>query len=185
MTQNEVVKATAKNVDEMTRDELREVAREMSIAGRGSMTKAQLLEAVKERVAEQEEAHDDEKEYCEAGAAVEVAEPAGDAENKLPEVDSKKMKYIETAEVGMTVAFKTPWGKVKSARIAKRSTSRRMFLLVTKYGQEFKVPFESILWVKVSPEKRWPAYIIKMFKSNVEGGTNEQKGKGGESGLKA
>lgn len=78
----------------------------------------------------------------------------------------KKQKYIEDAKVGTLVAFKTDTGKVKSAMIMKRSTSKRRFLLETKYGAKYKVSFDDVLWVRTN--KRWPKGIFQLLRGNVE-----------------
>lgn len=74
----------------------------------------------------------------------------------------KKQKYVDDAQVGTLVAFKCDTGRVKSAMIIKRSTSKRRFLLETKYGAKYKVSFEDVLWVRTN--KRWPKGIFKLLR---------------------
>lgn len=82
----------------------------------------------------------------------------------------KKKKYVEDAKVGTLVAFRCDTGKIKSAMIVKRSTSKRRFLLETKYGAKYKVSFDDVLWVRTN--KRWPKGIFKLMR----GETTEQIG---------
>lgn len=75
---------------------------------------------------------------------------------------AKKRRYIEDAQVGTLVAFRTDTGRVKSAMIKKRSTSKRRFLLETNYGAKYKVSFDDILWVRTN--KRWPKGIFQLLR---------------------
>ena len=87
---------------------------------------------------------------------------------------SNKVKYVENAEIGTIVAFKLPDGRVKSAKIERRSTSRRKLKLVTQYGAEFVVPYEDIIWVRTT--KRWPKGVYNLLKGKVaenESGSKE------------
>lgn len=83
---------------------------------------------------------------------------------------AKKQKYVDDAKVGTLVAFRCDTGKVKSAMIIKRSTSKRRFLLETQYGAKYKVSFDDVLWVRTN--KRWPKGIFKLLR----GETTEQIG---------
>ena len=73
----------------------------------------------------------------------------------------------------MIVAFRLPTGKVKAAKLMKRSTKKRLLKLETEYGAEFIVPFEDVIWVKTG--RRWPRGIynlLKGIKENEEGKKN-------------
>lgn len=94
-----------------------------------------------------------------------VKTPEQIAEEEAKRVENKK-RYIENAKVGTIVAFTTEDGKVISAMIEKKSTSRRKFMLKTAYGAEFKVDFDDVLWVRTN--KRWPKGIYQLFKKNVK-----------------
>ena len=78
------------------------------------------------------------------------------------EREAKKKAYIEDAKVGVLVAFKTSDGKVKSAMIKKRSTKNRKFKVETKYGAEFIISFDDVLWVRTN--KRWPKGVYQLLK---------------------
>lgn len=77
-----------------------------------------------------------------------------------------KLGYIEGAKIGTLVAFKTDTGTVKSAMIVKRSTKKRKFKLETKYGAQFIVSFDDILWVRTN--KRWPKGVYQLLKGISE-----------------
>lgn len=140
------------NLEKKTRDELRVIAKELDIKGRGHMTKEQLVQAIA------------------SATGSEAAETSDDVSS-----GSNKAKYVENAEVGTIVAFKLPDGRVKSAKIERRSTSRRKLKLVTQYGAEFVVPYEDIIWVRTT--KRWPKGVYNLLKGKVaenESGSKEE-----------
>ena len=88
--------------------------------------------------------------------------------------DESKLKYIETVAIGTIVAFKVPDGdgKVKSAKIEKRSVSRRKLQLVTQYGARFVVSFEDVLWVKTG--SRWPKGVFELLKGMSKSGKSKE-----------
>lgn len=83
----------------------------------------------------------------------------------------KKMSYIEGANVGTLVAFRTDNGKIKSAMIVKRSTKNRKFKLETKYGASFVVSFDDVVWVRTN--KRWPKGVYQLLKGMDESEVSE------------
>lgn len=140
------------NLEKKTRDELRVIAKELDIKGRGHMTKEQLVQAIASAT---------------GGEAAETSDDVSSGSNKV--------KYVENAEIGTIVAFKLPDGRVKSAKIERRSTSRRKLKLVTQYGAEFVVPYEDIIWVRTT--KRWPKGVYNLLKGKVaenESGSKEE-----------
>lgn len=84
--------------------------------------------------------------------------------NEESQVDSRDVKdrYLDTAEIGCLVAFKIETGKVKSAKIVKRSTSGRKLKVETAYGMEYIVPYDNVLWVKTGT--RWPKGVYMLLK---------------------
>ncbi|MDE7431735.1 MAG: hypothetical protein K2N34_07470 [Lachnospiraceae bacterium] len=78
-----------------------------------------------------------------------------------------KKKYVEQAKVGTIVALKLSSGKVISASITKKSTKGRKFMVETKYGMEYKISFDDVLWVRTN-NKRWPKGIYQLFKQNIK-----------------
>ena len=91
-------------------------------------------------------------------------------EDRLKRLERKKW-YVENAKIGSIVAFRLPGGKVISAAIVKKSTSRRMFKVETKYGAEYRISFDDVLWVRTN--KRWPKGIYLLFKKNVKAEVNK------------
>lgn len=89
-----------------------------------------------------------------------------------------KLKYIENAKVGTIVAFKTETGKTISAMILKKSTKRRKFKLVTKYGVEFIIGWDEVIWVRTN--KRWPKGVYLLFQKNLKKKAEEAEKDGSE-----
>lgn len=79
----------------------------------------------------------------------------------VPEDGSTK-NYIDEAEVGMLVAFRTDKGKVKSAKITRKSSNEHKLLLETKYGAQFIVDYQDIIWVNTTG--RWPRWVFNLMK---------------------
>lgn len=100
------------------------------------------------------------------GVTEDVVTEAVKNEKRTVVIDmAAKMPYIEGAEVGTTVAFRLPNGKVKSARVAKKSTKNRRFMLETSYGAQYIVPYDDIVWVRTG--KRWPRGVYRLLKGLV------------------
>ena len=138
-----------KNYNEMTRDELRQVAKEMDIPGRGKMTKQQLCDAIVSAVyAASKEAKVEEKRE----------------ENKVV-VSDVKLCYINAIQQGTIVAFKTIINgheRVKSAAVVNISRSRQLLKLQTKYGAEYIINFSDVIWVKTG--SKWPRGVYNLLK---------------------
>lgn len=99
---------------------------------------------------------------------------AGKSEKKAANVGvdmEKKMPYIESAKVGTLVAFRLSNGKVKSAKIIKKSTLNRKFMIETNYGAQYVIRYEDVVWVRSG--KRWPRGVYKLLKGLVEDGAAE------------
>lgn len=156
--------------------ELRELAKEMNISGRWDMTKGQLIEAilgakeVKTTAEKEESAKDEHKVDNQENVEVENKEEKKSASS---DVDMKqKMPYIENIEIGTLVAFRLSNGKVKSAKVTRKSTKNRKLKLETDYGAEYIVSFDDIVWVRTG--KRWPRGVYKLLKGKVDN-EKEQK----------
>lgn len=106
-----------------------------------------------------------------------VSAEAGAKENKPAStyvIDmARKMPYIESAQVGTLVAFRLANGKVKSAKIIKRSTKNRRFMLETEYGAQYVVSYDDIVWVRTT--KRWPLGVYKLLKGLGDDGRSENQ----------
>lgn len=102
-------------------------------------------------------------------------ETAADADNKetennvseiSPEEREKKKKaYIENVKIGTLVAFNSSTGKVKSAKVTKRSTKNRKLKVETKYGAEFIISYDDVIWVRTN--KRWPKGVYQLLKGVI------------------
>ena len=50
----------------------------------------------------------------------------------------------------------------KVKKIVKRSTPKRRFLVETKYGAQFIISFDDVVWVKTGT--RWPKHVYNLMK---------------------
>ena len=169
-------------LNKLTCGELRNVARILHISGRWDMTKNGLVEAILraenaevsnvENAGAMQCAEQSAKDECKIdnqNSGVKDVEAEAKFENEsasVREVDmEQKMHYIENIEVGTIVAFKLSNGKVKSAKVVKKSTKNRKLKLETDYGAEYIVSYESIIWVRTG--KRWPKGVYNLLKGTV------------------
>lgn len=76
------------------------------------------------------------------------------------------LAYLENADVGDLVAFRTEDYKVKSAKIVKKSSGDEKLMLETKYGAQFLVGYEDIVWVNTTG--RWPKWVFNLLKGNSD-----------------
>ena len=157
------------NLQNKTCKELRELAKEMNISGRWEMTKGELIDAILGAEAvkntnESKSAKDEDKVDNQINnIEVEVKDKK---ESANVEVDmEQKMPYIENIEIGTLVAFRLSNGKVKSAKVTRKSTKNRKLKLETDYGAEYIVSFDDIVWVRTG--KRWPRGVYKLLKGLV------------------
>lgn len=165
------------NLQNKTCKELRELAKDMNISGRWDMTKDQLIDAILgAEVLEKNNESESAKDECKIDNH-DVVEVEAKVEKESANVDfdmAQKMPYIENIEIGTLVAFRLSNGKVKSAKVTRKSTKNRKLKLETNYGAEYIVSFDDILWVRTG--KRWPRGIYKLLKGFVdENGKEEQK----------
>lgn len=149
--------------------ELRELAKELNISGRWDMTKEQLVEEIMKANKNGDEAIV--SEVCDVTVEEDnVTVVAGEV------ADEKKMKYIENVKAGTIVAFRTSHGKVKSAKVVKKSTKNRRLKLVTSYDAEYNISFDDVVWVRTG--KRWPKGVYCELKGISE---DEYEKRGKES----
>ena len=125
-------------LNQFNKNELLILAKAYNITGRWDMSKDELIASIKA------------------------------AKEKIKEKRDMSIKdgYIEKVNLGCLVAFKTSNGKVKSAKIVKRSIKERMLLLETEYKSAYKVSFDDVLWVKTG--NRWPKGIYELLKGRVK-----------------
>lgn len=161
-----------------TKKELRVIATELEITGRWDMTKAQLIDAIlraksaensiqeKDVDVNPQSAKDEHKIDNQKCKSIEVE---GKVENKSADVKinmEQKMSYIINIDIGTIVAFRLPNGKVKSAKVARKSTKNRKLKVETDYGAEYIISYDDIVWVRTG--KRWPRGVYKLLKGQVD-----------------
>lgn len=166
---------TQKELESRKAKDLMKYATSIGVKGAWKMRKLEVIEAIlraeindKVEMSDQkiENAIDKEKIDNDTNKVSEIksektSEVVYDAEHKMK-------AYTETATIGMLVAFKLPDGKVKSAKIVKKSTKNRKFMVETEYNQQYLVAFEDILWVRTG--SRWPKGIYRLLKGQVNNG---------------
>lgn len=164
------------NLQSKTCKELRDLAKELNILRRWEMTKGELIEAIlgAKNVKVNEDkvsAKDEGKIDSQKDVVVEEKEEKESAGNESHEVNmEQKMQYIEEVEIGTLVAFRLSSGKVKSAKVIRKSTKNRKLKLETDYGAVYIVSYEDIVWVRTG--KRWPKGVYKLLKGLVD--SNEE-----------
>lgn len=159
-----------------TRKELRKVATDLQIVGRWEMTKEQLIEAIlraesakngnSENAANTnlQSAKDEDKVDNHDTKSVEVESKI---ENESANVNKEqKMSYIENVDIGTIIAFRLSSGKVKSAKVTRKSTKNRKLKVETDYGAEYIVSYDDVIWVRTG--KRWPRGVYKLLKGQVD-----------------
>ena len=147
--------------------ELMRMATTMGIKGSWDMKKAEVIDAILRA----EDAKDGGATASEQSAKVNNETDnhgtRDDHANGETAIDmAKKMPYIEDADIGTLVAFKLPNGKVKSAKIIKKSSKSRRLMLETAYGAQHIVSYDDIIWVRTG--KRWPSGVYRQLKGMVE-----------------
>lgn len=165
------------NLQNKTCKELRELAKDMNISGRWDMTKDQLIDTILgAEVLKKNDESESAKDECKIDNH-DVVEVEDKVEKESASVDvdmAQKMPYIENIEIGTLVAFRLSNGRVKSAKVTRKSTKNRKLKLETDYGAEYIVSFDDIVWVRTS--KRWPRGVYKLLKGLAdENGKEEQK----------
>lgn len=73
-------------------------------------------------------------------------------------------EYIDNVSIGDIVAFRTENFSVKSAKVVRKSTANKKLMLETKYGKQFFVGFEDVIWVNTNGY--WPKWVYNLMKGN-------------------
>ena len=153
--------------------ELRDLAKELNILRRWEMTKGELIEAILGaevvRNTKEDASAKDESKIDNQAKSVEVEDKVEkeSAGNEKYEVNmEQKMQYIEGVEIGALVAFRLSSGKVKSAKVIRKSTKNRKLKLETDYGAVYIVSYDDIIWVRTG--KRWPKGVYRLLKGLVD-----------------
>ena len=176
-------------------DNLRKLASKLGIKNNHSLKKANLIEAILGAEAAKDSesqkmvaigeaiqegiqaglqsANDEGKIDNQAKACVEV-EDKGEKKSTGTIIDmEQKMSYIEQAKVGTLVAFRLPTSKVISAKVVKKSTAHRRFMVETAYGAQYIVGYDDIMWVRTG--NRWPRGVYRLLKGLVDDNGNENE----------
>ena len=160
-------------------NELRERAKAFGISGRWKMTKEQLIDAILRADSRAEDATRDDQGESEVDIDKIESNSRDETDDLIgkglsdDERAARRMPYIEDAKPGMIVAFRLPDGRTKSAKVILKSTKNRKFKLETRYGAEFIVSYDDIVWVRYG--KRWPSYIYSLLKGGKEWPTQNQE----------
>ena len=171
-----------------SRKELLDIARELKIVGRWDMNKSMLIDAIlraksvknSEQVNEANEddyshkqSANDENEIDNLVHKDVETESKDENESVNVKIDmGQKMTYIENVEIGTIVAFRLSNGRVKSAKVTRKSTKNRKLKLETDYGAEYIVSYDDIIWVRTG--KRWPRGVYKLLKGQVDANGKEK-----------
>ena len=171
-----------------SRKELLDIARELKIVGRWDMNKSVLIDAIlraknaknsecKNVVNEDEcprkQSANDENEIDNLMHKDVETESKDENESVNVKIDmGQKMTYIENVEIGTIVAFRLSNGRVKSAKVTRKSTKNRKLKLETDYGAEYIVSYDDIVWVRTG--KRWPRGVYKLLKGQVDANGKEK-----------
>ena len=161
-----------------TRKELRKIATELQIIGRWEMNKEQLIDAILRAKDAENSNHTNEADVSLQSAKDECkidnhnpeqnVEAEGKVENESANVKinkEQKMAYIENIDIGAIVAFRLSNGKVKSAKVTRKSTKNRKLKVETGYGAEYIISYDDIIWVRTG--KRWPRGVYELLKGQV------------------
>lgn len=136
------------NLENKTVKELREIAKECGIKGRWNMTKDQLISEINART------YDPEEQNAESSPVVEnrtrIDENAG------------KVRYLKNIEEGVLVAYNSPEGIMKSAKVIRISQKNEKLKIVDYFGNISVIDFAQVVWVKTG--KRWPKNIYYLIK---------------------
>lgn len=164
-----------------TKEEVSAIAKDFGVTrsiGSKRKTKEQLVDEIMEKQNPQSETEtveveDEDWQQPETENEVTTEDAEVEAEEILtPEQKAERRKsYVENVQIGTLVAFRSITGKVKSAKVVKRSSKNRRLKVETKYGAEFVIPYDDVIWVRTN--KRWPKGVYQLLK----GVTNNEEGK--------
>lgn len=159
--------ARKEELNKFKQRELAKTATKLGIKGAHDMRKAEIVDAILGAEAVEKTTDENNKSAkgevktdnhdapinVESGDKVEKGSGSIDMERKMP--------YIESAQIGTIIAFRMANGKVKSAKIVRRSTKNRQFKVETSYGAQYIVKFDDVVWVRTG--KRWPKGVYELF----------------------
>lgn len=147
MATNKIVKDGERQeivLESMRLEDLRRLGKQVGVKNTHSYKKVDLIKAI-------------------ANCQVEVKAEAEETEEVKMDLEGKKV-YIETAPVGVLVAYKHKDGSIRSAKMVNRSVKNRKLKMETLSGKQFVISFDDVLWIKTG--KKWPQKIYEQLKGN-------------------
>lgn len=147
--------------------DLMKMGTKLGIKGAWNLRKAELIEAIL-RAEESAEKVTSAKVNNEIDNQDSIgAENQREKQSANVDVDLEgKRRRVEGIEIGALVAFKLSNGKVKSAKVSRKSSKNKKLKVETEYGATYIIAFEDVIWVKSG--KRWPRGVYMMLKGMSE-----------------
>lgn len=145
-----------KEIKEMTKKELLEVAKEYEIVGRWDMNKQQLIEAIEGTIS-MIEMLDDRDIALDSDCIInEESETQSEGLQKVMTTQD----YLDAVEYGTLVAFKR---RKENVAMSGKYVGRKgeKILVESKRGTQYELHPECIIWVKTG--MRWPKWVHSLF----------------------
>lgn len=158
---------TEDNLQKQKAKELMKLATSLGVKGSWTMKKAEVIKAILD-VQNQNPTTPDEDSANNVPETVDV--PIESEEDKEERIQAK-LEYVETAPIGSLIAFYAPDGKVRTAKITKRSVKNQKLKVQTEYKAEYIIPFTDVLWVRTGT--RWPRGVYNLLKGIKNDGKGE------------
>lgn len=168
-------KYSREQLAEMKVAELKSICKENGIKhynGKNRYTKQQMIEAIIVAFPEEEQQEEQKEEQQVEETVKKLEDNPKVKESKCNEeevkntedAESKRKAYVENVAIGTIVAFRTPDGKVKSAKVINKFSisNYKRLKLETKYGAIYIIKYEDVIWVKTG--KRFPRGVYNLLK---------------------
>jgi len=130
--------------------------------GKKRFTKLQMVDAI--LIAESQEGVTNAKEV----EKIEANDSMVNEDEKKTVINDSKLNYINDVKIGTLVAFVSPDGKTRTAKVVNKSSTRQVLKLETEYDMEYIIEYDKVLWVRTG--KRWPRGVYNLLKG--KGKTN-------------
>jgi hypothetical protein len=145
-----------KEIKEMTKKELLEVAKEYEIVGRWDMNKQQLIEAIEGTISMIEMLDDRDIAFDSDCIINEESETQSEGLQKVMTTQD----YLDAVEYGTLVAFKR---RKENVAMSGKYVGRKgeKILVESKRGTQYELHPECIIWVKTG--MRWPKWVHSLF----------------------
>ena len=171
--------ARKEELQKLKRDELVEICKGYGLPhcrGKNRLRKDELIETILKAECAEESTEETKSAVDECKIDNQTIVEAEDKVEKesASNIDEQKLSYLERAEIGTIIACRID-GKAKSAKIVKRSSKNRRFMVETAYGAQYIVPYEDVIWVRTS--NKWPRGVYRELKG-LEPETETMRGSG-------